>query len=538
MDTGFTIDFDQELESLESLLNQVQLPEAEVLAIQLLEQAKSAKHITAQVRALNALGDIQSIKAQFVTALETYFLALQLSLIDVENEVQAKLHNSIAITYGNSGLLEDGLRHYGLACRFSAQPKNRLRFEMNAALVHGNLGRWDDALNIFQAALSAGQLVLEPVELLRARQSLIYIQTRIESNQPEPRVDVTQTLLSQAFQLADELASTDFKDIKAEIHEVIADVYMLRGELPNALLQVQKSLELIRPLNLSRMEMSMLVVLAMIETKMSQAQAALESLQKALVLGQQMGGKGLTAQVHQQFCLTYEALGDYQTALHHHRLFYEIDSEKKSALAATRASILMTRIRLEQSEMNAKLEHQRAEDLEILNRQLEALSRTDVLTGLANRRAFNETLAQMLEQAKRQELIFSVAMLDLDHFKQINDTYTHLVGDAVLIQAAQILEQQRRASDVVARFGGEEFVMIFFGVSGQDAFLACERIRLAFAQFDWRLAHPDLQTSEVNLTISIGLCSQPQDTPEGWLKQADIALYQAKASGRNQVFVL
>jgi diguanylate cyclase (GGDEF)-like protein/PAS domain S-box-containing protein len=163
--------------------------------------------------------------------------------------------------------------------------------------------------------------------------------------------------------------------------------------------------------------------------------------------------------------------------------------------------------------------------------ELERLSREDPLTGLANRREFDARLALEHERAVRHELPLSVAMLDLDFFKRVNDAWGHAVGDEVLRQVAAILRAQCRTVDLPARYGGEEFVIALPDTSLMEANALCERIRVAVQDYDWPSIQPGLA-----LTISIGVAMrEPVDTPRTLVEAADHALYEAKSGGRNRV---
>ncbi len=163
--------------------------------------------------------------------------------------------------------------------------------------------------------------------------------------------------------------------------------------------------------------------------------------------------------------------------------------------------------------------------------QLENLARQDALTKLANRRHLEITLHYEFERAKRHHRLLTVALLDLDHFKQVNDLFSHQIGDDVLRQLGQILPSCIRASDLAARYGGEEFALIFSDTGLDDARKVCEHIRQTIETHAWSELHPDLK-----LTCSIGL-SADTSVPnyEKMLSLADAKLYEAKRSGRNRV---
>lgn len=168
------------------------------------------------------------------------------------------------------------------------------------------------------------------------------------------------------------------------------------------------------------------------------------------------------------------------------------------------------------------------------NRRLEELAHTDPLTKTLNRRALSERLAAEMERVRRYSTTMSLLLIDLDHFKLINDTHGHLTGDQVLIEVAAVLQRVVRAVDIVARYGGEEFVVVLpeTGTPGAEAF--AERLReLIEGQ-----AFVSARGTPIRLTTSIGVASFPgfgAESVEDLLANADQALYRAKSDGRNRV---
>jgi len=160
--------------------------------------------------------------------------------------------------------------------------------------------------------------------------------------------------------------------------------------------------------------------------------------------------------------------------------------------------------------------------------ELEALSTTDQLTSLANRRKLEECLKQKLNEANRG-VYFSVIMIDIDWFKTINDTYGHEIGDHVLLHLAQVMHHGMRSCDIVGRWGGEEFLLILPETSLEGAIVLAEELRekIALLAFD---NYPH------KVTISLGVATyHEEDTSNTLLNRADTALYKAKNSGRNKV---
>ena len=172
------------------------------------------------------------------------------------------------------------------------------------------------------------------------------------------------------------------------------------------------------------------------------------------------------------------------------------------------------------------------EDLIRAREDLRFQATHDVLTGIWNRRAVLDLLHREIERASRFHASVGVLMLDLDHFKKINDTYGHLTGDAVLKEIAQRISQVVRSYDFVGRYGGEEFLVLLPGCDKDQAEQSGERIRLAVN------ASPVLAAgSEVSATVSIGATATEGGGETEVLAIADTALYQAKSTGRNRTVV-
>jgi diguanylate cyclase (GGDEF)-like protein len=157
----------------------------------------------------------------------------------------------------------------------------------------------------------------------------------------------------------------------------------------------------------------------------------------------------------------------------------------------------------------------------------------DSLTGLLNRAAALEALRTELERANRQDLALSVILADVDHFKQINDTYGHAVGDAVLCEAAHRMKSSVRVYDTVGRYGGEEFLFILPGCTGANAMMQADRLRTCITE------HPiELSRLSISFTVSMGVVIRDSGVPDDLdtlIQEADAALYQAKILGRNRV---
>lgn len=163
-------------------------------------------------------------------------------------------------------------------------------------------------------------------------------------------------------------------------------------------------------------------------------------------------------------------------------------------------------------------------------------ARTDFLTGLYNRRYVIESLEKLLVQAKMHKLVFSLFLIDIDHFKKINDIFGHVAGDVVLQQIAQIMMKYSRFEEIIGRFGGEEFIAILPQVGVEEAEMIADRFRILIASNIFTIG-----PQNVNVTVSIGVSqwnARDNDDVQSLIARIDKALYMAKEKGRNYIVVL
>jgi diguanylate cyclase (GGDEF)-like protein len=165
----------------------------------------------------------------------------------------------------------------------------------------------------------------------------------------------------------------------------------------------------------------------------------------------------------------------------------------------------------------------------------------DGLTRCYNHKYFKTRVAQEIARSKRYKAPLTLGMLDIDHFKHVNDRYGHVAGDSVLSQLSSIVMASVRSTDVVARYGGEEFGLLLVQSGSDEATIGTNRLRERVAGRRFPLLEPGSASDqpEIPLTVSIGVAQlRPDDDLEQLLRRADTALYEAKASGRNQVRVV
>jgi diguanylate cyclase (GGDEF)-like protein len=242
--------------------------------------------------------------------------------------------------------------------------------------------------------------------------------------------------------------------------------------------------------------------------------------------------------IRQSLILLYRQQKRFEEALNFFERLHDQEKKQFSEASERRFQLLQVREETERHRHQAELERLRNDELaealdeaRALRREAEHLARHDSLTGLFNRRYLDEVLTSFHQRARFDGSSLAVALVDIDDFKRINDDWSHATGDDVLRTVARVLGGELRPTDVLGRYGGEEFLVLLPETTFTDAGAICERHRRAIASHDW---------SEIAIglavTISLGVCGDLDvSLPEKRIQAADRSLYRAKASGKNQV---
>jgi diguanylate cyclase (GGDEF)-like protein len=248
--------------------------------------------------------------------------------------------------------------------------------------------------------------------------------------------------------------------------------------------------------------------------------AAQEALDAALRMCDERGLGAVRARVREEQAALYAATGRFRQAYEEHRAFHAEATALHSNQRDARARALQAAF--EAAEARRVSEHFRE------------MAHRDALTGLYNRRYVNERLPALLGEAAVRNTPISMAIVDLDHFKRINDTLSHSTGDTVLQHIAQLLAEAATGPTIAARMGGEEFLLIFPGVGAEEAAARCERLRLRIRAHAWE---PITGVLPVTTSIGVTTAADGRGTPSALLSQADRNLYAAKRNGRDRVVV-
>ncbi|MFN4250381.1 diguanylate cyclase [Deinococcus sp.] len=275
----------------------------------------------------------------------------------------------------------------------------------------------------------------------------------------------------------------------------------------------------------------------------------------SLALAEPLAAKSIMMNTYLQLAELCAAEGRYQEAFDLYRRHHDVEREIHSLTAALKTRALMTQLEVERVKSEAQIYRLKTIELASANEALERVNTEksglvnmleeqsrllerqlseDGLTGLFNRRHVEGVLQHEFLHGRVTQAPLCVAMADIDHFKQINDQFSHLVGDQVLRAVAALFQNAVRPTDSVGRYGGEEFLFVFPNTTTGQGQRICERVRELVNTYDWSQIHPALTVS-----LSMGVATDPRvPNHERLVSLADEQLYRAKRSGRNQVCVL
>lgn len=262
-------------------------------------------------------------------------------------------------------------------------------------------------------------------------------------------------------------------------------------------------------------------------------QQADEAYADLRLLLQEAGGSAPAATALRLQHALYRAaktLGRHEEALQAHEAFQAIERRRSIAQLMAQSRFFVTRLEAEQARAQADTARREAHAERERAEVLQGHAERDPLTGLGNRRLLENRMPALVREAERSGQPFTLALIDADNFKSVNDTHGHEVGDRVLQALATMLQENTRGSDLLLRYGGEEFLVLFPDTVADRAFEVCERLRERVEQFPWQDLAPGLE-----VTLSIGLASTPPHACDLLIAKADSAMYRAKHLGRNRV---
>jgi diguanylate cyclase (GGDEF)-like protein len=241
----------------------------------------------------------------------------------------------------------------------------------------------------------------------------------------------------------------------------------------------------------------------------------------------------LMTKLHRGLYEMHKESGRFEQALLHHEQLHELVLRGTTEAAGLQSQMLINTLEIEQARHEAERSQFEAQVQRLRAEEMDFEAHTDPLTRLPNRRALDRQLPPLVDRAQDRLQPLCAAMIDVDHFKRINDEHGHAVGDRVLAAMAVLLRDVTRDSDLAVRVGGEEFLLVFGNTTAAEASRACERLLASVREYAW-----DGLAAGLTCTVSAGVAQlNPDESVSDWLVRADAALYTSKDAGRDRVCV-
>ena len=490
-----------------------------------------------QCDALNSLGWARREQGQFQVSLEAHQASLLLSQKHGWLDLEARAYSGFSVVYGDLGNAAQAHK-YGLdSLRLLELTGDQLAIAHRKAALSVQYIRnqqFDYALELLQSVLPFARshddkrlLIKTLLNLGAAMHNQIYGQDLANANLLSQAGGQIQAYFNEALELC--IVQSDAQGETMCLVE-LGNVQFLLGNRRAALEYLELAQVQISDV-ICESSIHLRSVMGHVFGSLGQHPEAIFELETALVQAQELGIKHIERRVLDNLAEVYEAAGEHEKTVRTLKALRVLERVAFDQEVQTRLQNLHVEYETDRLKHEASLERDRRNELEASNRQLEKLSLEDSLTGAHNRRYLENFLGHEIARVAQQKCDLSLVMLDLDHFKRINDSFSHAVGDRVLVALTQILRSSSRKSDVIARIGGEEFVVVMPDTSFAQAEVACERLRVAVERYDWQALHPGLM-----VTASFGLVQAgPNCSADALLALADAKLYEAKRNGRNCV---
>ncbi len=451
-------------------------------------------------------------------------------------EEKARVHNELGVVYGRLGLYAQALEHMLESLRHA-------RASAEAEL-------WAPLNNV-------GQLYMEQGRPLEAKRSFAEALAHARREAGPRAVGIVEGNLGRASLALGELEQAKSHYERSVRHfEALDDATYLapaltrlgsllaeQGETERALAHFERSLAL-QEKGEAFIEETLLA-LGRLQLQRGALDEAEALLTRARTLVEEASMLGEAAEANRLLAEVYQRRGAHAEALVHFKRYHEQERSLAAQVASERLQGLMIKHEVETLQRERELAERQQVALSEANRelqrlnaklaeqakQLKRLSREDELTGLYNRRHLDEYFQREVARARRYRQPLSLVMCDIDHFKQINDAFSHALGDEVLRHVALLLKRHIREHDVPVRYGGEEFVVLLPETPLKSALVVAEKVRRVVSDYAWEALAPGLR---VTLSVGVASCDEKSD-PYELLAAADSALYRAKREGRNAV---
>lgn len=494
--------------------------------------------------------------------------------------------NLIGITYGQLGDLSKALKTFletHMLCEMLGDVQGAATALNNAALVHTHLSDYPNALELYLRALklheeladlegitiALSNIASTYIDLNRFEEALEHFERCLGLKEEWDDFNLHSHILFQIGICQIELNqldkalrnALDSKRIAEQAKDrlgvsnslsILGLIFLKQGKLLQAEQAFREALEVFRAIGDPLGEVRTSLDLSELLLEQAKTPEALQLLEQTLLRAKTLEGKAELYRTHLALANTHEAHQNFKQAFFHYKSYSELKDIVFNDTSDQKLQSLRVSFQVEQTEREREIYRlkniefaQANEQLQSLNaslqdldnqkssllKQLERQALQDPLTSLYNRRHFDTQIAKAFEQARAHQSPLSIMICDIDNFKNVNDSFSHQMGDEVLIKVAELFRTGINQSDILARYGGEEFILAMPNTSPELALGVCERLRKSVESYPW-----DKINAELNVTVSVGLCSDYSlEHFEKMIAFADDKLYEAKRSGKNKV---
>ncbi len=535
-----------------------QYARAEASCLEALAQFRATGHRAGEARALGTLGIIYGVSSRLEQSIGRMLEALHLARELGDQATACRCLCNLGNAFCEVGDYAGGLDYYlqGLAAAqdggFTAPQANTLSNIGNTRCL---LGQHEGAVTDLQEALRLARQLGD--RRLEAHTLNVFMLAELGLGQ----LDAAHATAERALGLIRQVGGAVREEVLLLLD--MGKIYLARGEAARSKAHYEHTAGLADALGAPLLSATARLHLGEALLLGGQSGPACEVLAATLAIAEEAGLAPEVSAAHELLAQAHERVGNFQAALQQLRLHHHAQQQLLGETQRRHTQVLLIQHEIEQTRQAAEAQRQLNERLSAANatltgtvralerereqrnalltrlgeqtERLDRLAHHDELTNLPNRRHAIAALARLHARARSEARALSVALIDLDRFKHVNDTYSHAVGDEVLRIFGTLLRRHVGEQDAFGRLGGEEFVLALFGAGEEAARQRLEALRADVANFDWASVRPDLR-----VTVSVGVCTFVHDgaggtAPETLLAIADKRLYQAKAQGRNRV---
>lgn len=450
---------------------------------------------------------------------------------------QSKVHCTLALAFADTALNETALHHVLGAietARACGNPTAEFWALSRSSMVHGEMGDAPRAIELGRQALTLAQTLNDPepafVGLNNLGDTFLHesLILRAAGQDASATLEEALLLIRESVAVAREQGHNFYETIA---RTNLVSVLIGLGQHDEAREQGNLAKALAKANGFRNLEVDVDAQLAEVVRAEGRLEQATSMMDAQLADPDVEDDPVLCTKLHQSLFEMHKERGRFEQALAHHEELHALTLRATTQTAGLQSQMLINTIEIEQarheaerSQLEVQMERLRAEELD-------HQAHTDPLTRLPNRRALDRRLPPMMGYAHDGAQPLCAAMIDFDHFKQVNDQHGHATGDQVLTAMATMLRAVTRDTDLAVRVGGEEFLLVFGNTTIEGAAAVCERLLASVRSHPWGTLAPGL-----SCTVSAGLAQlEPGESISTWLARADAALYAAKHGGRDQV---